>query len=300
MDIVITGSTGLIGQALVESLEADGHTAIRAVRDAPPDQRPSLRWSPTAATIDADAFEGVDAVVHLAGAGIADERWTDDRKREILESRTRGTRLLAETLAGLDRPPPVLVSGSAVGFYGDRGDELLTESSTPGAGFLAELCQAWEAATEPAEAAGLRVVHARTGLVLSDQGGALAEQLPFFKLGLGGRIGDGRQYWSWISLRDEVRALRWLIDHPVTGPVNLTAPEPARQGDVADEIGRILRRPTIFPTPKLALYLRLGRELTQELVLASARVVPDVLQTSGFDFLDGTVEHGLRSALGRR
>ena len=249
MDIVITGSTGLIGQALVESLEADGHTAIRAVRDTPPDRRPSLRWSPSAGTIEASALEGIDGVVHLAGAGIADQRWTDERKEEIRESRTRGTDLLAATLAGLDRPPPVLVSGSAIGFYGDRGDEPLTESSPPGTGFLPELCRAWEAATAPAEAAGLRVAHARTGLVLSERGGALAEQLPFFRLGLGGSIGGGRQYWSWISLRDEVRALRWLIEHPLSGPVNLTAPNPPAKATSPTRSAASCAAPPSCPPP---------------------------------------------------
>lgn len=299
MDVVVTGSTGLIGEALVAELDSAGHRAVRAVRGDAAHDGSSLRWSPSEGTIDAGAFEGVDAVIHLAGAGIADKRWSDDRKKVILESRTTGTTLLAETLAGLDRPPRLLISGSAIGYYGDRGDETLTERSEPGDGFLADVCVAWEAATAPAEAAGITVTHARTGIVLSDEGGALAEQLPFFKLGLGGRIGDGKQYWSWISLRDEVRALVWLLDTPTPGPVNLTGPEPVRQSELASELGTVLRRPTFLPTPKLALHLRLGKEQTNELVLTSARVMPEALLASGFEFADANVVDGLRSALGR-
>ena len=299
MDVVVTGSTGLIGEAVVSALDDAGHRAIRAVRHSAPDDRPSLRWLPEHGEIEAAAFEGVDAVIHLAGAGIADKRWSKDRKRVLVESRTIGTALLAETLAGLANPPRVLISGSAIGYYGDRADEVLTEASEPGTGFLADLCVAWERSTAAAEAADIRVAHMRTGIVLSDRGGALAEQLPFFRLGLGGRIGAGTQYWSWISLRDQVRAILWLLDHPVAGAVNLTGPNPVTQAELAKRLGAVLRRPTLIPTPKLALYARLGKQQTQELTLASARVLPEALAASGFEFSDPTIDEALRSALGR-
>ncbi|CAN5851861.1 TIGR01777 family oxidoreductase [soil metagenome] len=276
MDVVISGSHGLIGQALVHSLEADGHRAIRLVRGdggGSESGRASVRWDPANGEIDRAGLEGADAVVHLAGEGIADARWTDAHKRRVLESRTRGTTLLAEALADLDAKPKVLLSGSAVGYYGDRGDEELTETSPPGDLFLSEVCTAWEAATRPAADAGIRVACVRTGIVLSADGGALAKQLPLFKFGLGGKLGSGRQYQSWISIDDHIGALRCLLDHDVRGPVNLTAPAPVTNATFTDALGAVLRRPTFLPIPSFGPKLLLGSELAHELLFASQRVL---------------------------
>lgn len=295
--VAITGSTGLIGSALIERLQADGHTPLRVVRSSPPDSLESIRWDIAAGTIDAEAFRDVDAVVHLAGEGIADERWSEEQKQRIHDSRVDGTTLLATTLAELDQAPSVLISGSAIGFYGDRGDEVLTESSGPGSGFLANVCIDWEAATKPAVDAGIRVASIRTGVVLSTEGGALAEQLPFFKLGIGGRIGDGQQYLSWVSVADMVGAIVWLIDHDISGPVNLTGPTPVTNSEFTSTLGQVLNRPTFLPTPKPALWIKLGRELTEALLYSSARVEPTVLLESGYQFEHSTLEPALRALL---
>ena len=217
MRIAVTGSHGFIGSALVDSLGRDGHEVVRVGRD-------------TAGDLDDGALYGADAVVHLAGEGVASKRWTPDQKGKVLQSRTRGTTLVAETIAKMERKPRVLLSASAVGYYGSRGDEVLSEKSSPGSDFLADVCVQWEASTAAAEAAGIRVAHLRTGIVVGKSGGAVAKTLPLFKLGLGGRIGSGRQWWSWISLTDEIGAIAFLLDHDVAGPVNLTGPEPVTNG----------------------------------------------------------------------
>ncbi|HZJ26870.1 MAG TPA: TIGR01777 family oxidoreductase [Acidimicrobiia bacterium] len=284
MDVLVTGSSGLIGAALAPVLEAAGHRVIRLRRTAA--TAPDLGWDPDAATIDGVGLEGIDAVVHLAGEGIAEKRWTPEQKARILESRTRGTDLLACTLAGLTHKPRVLVSASAIGYYGNRGDERLTEQSESGSGFLAEVCRAWEEATAPAAAAGIRVAFARTGIVLSPKGGALAQMLTPFKLGLGGRLGSGHQYMSWITLVDEVRALVQLVeDERLAGPVNLTAPNPVTNRELTKALGHALHRPTVLPTPLFPLRKRYGRELVQELLLDGQRVLPDALTGVGFEFL---------------
>jgi len=298
MDVIVTGSGGLIGTALVADLEHDGHRVRRLVR-RDPRGADEVRWDIRAGEIDRAGLEGADAVVHLAGPGIGDKRWTDERKRELREARTDGTSLLAEALAGLDAPPRVLLSGSAIGYYGNRGDERLTEESAPGDDFLAELCQAWEAAAEPAAAAGIRVVRLRTGIVLAPGGGALDKLLPLFKLGLGGRLGSGDQFWSWITLDDEVRAIRHLIDHDVSGPVNLTAPEPETNHTFTSTLGEVLHRPTIFPVPRFGPKILLGGEATETFLYASQRVFPKVLEGDGFAFTHPDLESGLRSVLGR-
>ncbi|MYA13806.1 MAG: TIGR01777 family protein, partial [Acidimicrobiaceae bacterium] len=244
MRIAVTGSTGLIGRALVERLEASGHLIVRVVRpgSADPSAPPmSVAWDPSASRIDAGRLEELDAVVHLAGEPIAARRWSPEQKERIARSRVHPTALLAQTLARLDAPPAVLVSASAIGYYGDRGDELLDESSSGGDDFLAGVCRDWESAAEPARTAGIRVAHPRTGVVLSRSGGALAEMLPFFRLGIGGRIGSGRQWMSWISVHDEVEALVWLLEADVEGPVNLTAPEPVTNRELTAALGRALR-----------------------------------------------------------
>lgn len=299
MDVAVTGSSGLIGSALVRSLEQDGHTVVPVVRrPARPGER-AVTWDVEAGTIDAAGLEGVDAVVHLAGEGIAEKRWSAEQKARILRSRTHGTVLLAGALAGLDDPPSVLLSGSAIGYYGDRGDEVLTEASDPGDIFLSEVCVAWEAAAEQAVDAGIRTAFLRTGIVLDRHGGALAKTLPLFKLGLGGRLGPGTQWWSWISLEDEVRAIRFLLEADVAGPVNLTGPAPVTNADFTKALGRVLGRPTALPVPRFGPKLLLGGELAEQLLFASQRVQPSVLEQAGFAFSHPDVESALRAVLER-
>jgi len=293
MKIAVTGSTGLIGSALCRRLAAD-HTVIPVVRGAAGDGQ--ISWDPMAGRLDPADFEGVDAVVHLAGAGLADKRWTASRKQALVDSRVQGTGLLARTLAALDRRPEVLLSASAVGYYGNRGDEELTEASSPGDGFLAELCQRWEQATAPAEEAGIRVLHLRTGIVLSKEGGALAKQLPLFRFGLGGRLGSGRQFMSWVTLEDEVDAIRFALDTPtLRGAANLTAPRPVTNAELTATLGRVLHRPAVLPVPALALRLVLGPELADEAILAGQRVLPRALLDAGYQFAQPELEGALRS-----
>ncbi len=297
MDVAITGSHGLIGRALADSLRADGHTVRPIVRTDPGPG--AVGWDIPAGRIDAAGLEGVDAVVNLAGRGLGRHPWTDAEKRRIHDSRVDGTRLLAEALAGLDRPPAVLVSGSAVGIYGeDRGDQVLTESSTVGDDFLATVCRDWEAATLAAEAAGIRVVHARTGIVLSPTGGALAVELPIFRLGLGGQLGDGRHWLSWISLADQVGAIRHLLDGDVSGPVNLCAPEPVRNAEFTEALGGALHRPTVLRVPRLVCHAPFGLgELVRGMPFASQRVAPAALEASSYAFAHRDVSSTLQAML---
>ncbi|MCU0309366.1 MAG: TIGR01777 family oxidoreductase [Acidimicrobiales bacterium] len=297
MKIAVTGSTGLIGSALVRSLSADGHEVTSVVRRPPLAGERAVRWDPMEGTIDAQGLEAMDAVVHLAGAGIGDKRWTDSYKRQVLESRTKGTSLLARTLAGLDAPPSVLVSGSAIGIYGDTGDTPTDESETPADDFLADVVVQWEAAAAPAAEAGIRVPFLRTGIVLSPAGGALAKLLPLFRFGLGGRMGKGTQWWSWISLDDEVGVIRWLLDNEVAGPVNAVAPEPVTNAELTKTLGAVLRRPTALPVPAFGPKLLLGSELAEALLFTSARVTPGVLLEHGFEFAHPDLESALRSML---
>ncbi|MFN2608656.1 MAG: TIGR01777 family oxidoreductase [Acidimicrobiales bacterium] len=298
MRVLVSGSSGLIGTALRRSLEADGHDVTRLVRTEPGGPG-EVRWDPGSGAVDAAALEGHDAAVHLAGVGIGDHRWTDDHKRAVLDSRVRGTTLLATTLGGLDRPPAVLASGSAIGYYGDRGDEVLTETSPPGTGFLADVVQAWEEAAEPAAAAGIRVALLRTGVVQSPDGGALRKQLTPFKAGLGGRLGSGRQWLSWISIDDEVGAVRHVLEHPeLSGPVNLTAPTPVTNAAFTAALGDALHRPTPLPTPLLPLRLLFGREMVAEMLVAGQRVLPAALQASGYRFCHPTLAGALSALLG--
>lgn len=302
MQIAVTGSSGLIGTALIAELDRRGDRAIPVLRPGSREAGESLRWDPPAGMIDAAGFEGIDAVVHLAGTGIGDKRWTPDQKRSIVESRTKPTTLLAETLAGLSRPPTVLVSGSAIGWYGNRGPEVLSESSPPPEhpDFGADVCRQWEAATAPAEAAGIRTVHLRTGIVLAGHGGVLPRMATPFKLGLGGRIGSGRQYMSWIALEDEVAAILHSVTHPdVDGPLNATAPTPATNAELTAALGHVLKRPTLLPTPVPTLKLLYGGELVDALLLGGQRVVPDHLQATGFEFSRPDLEGALRTTLHR-
>jgi uncharacterized protein (TIGR01777 family) len=296
MRVIVSGSHGLIGGELSAALEGDGHQVTRLVRGIP---RPGeAGWDVKEGWIDAAALEGHDAVVHLAGAGLGDHRWTRTYRREILASRVQGTLLLARTLARLDAKPTVWASGSAVGYYGDRGDEEVTEATGPGAGFLAEVCRQWEAATIPAEDAGIRVAHVRSGIVQSGKGGSLKKLLLPFKLGVGGRFGSGRQWLSWITLDDEVAAIRHVLDHDdLRGPVNLTAPNPVPLQEYVAVLARALHRPAVLPVPTVALDVILGRQMTQEMLLGGQRVLPRRLQESGFTFRHPDLEGALRAAL---
>jgi uncharacterized protein (TIGR01777 family) len=296
MRVAVTGASGLIGGALVPHLRGQGHDVLRLVRRAPalPDE---VQWDPMAGTVDLAGLAGVDGVVHLAGAGVGDHRWTEAYKAEIRDSRVRGTDTIARAMAQLDPRPAVLVSASGIGFYGDTGDTAVDEEAPGGSGFLAEVVRAWEAAADPARAAGIRVVHPRTGLVVAGRGGAWGRLWPIFKLGGGGRLGSGRQWWSFVSLRDQLAGLTFLLEH-LEGPVNLTAPNPATNAEVTAAMGRLLRRPTLLPVPAKALELVLG-EFSSE-VLGSARVLPARLQASGFQFRDPTIDAALAYGLANR
>lgn len=295
--IAMTGGSGLIGSSLTSLLRAAGHRVTPLVRRAP--GHGEIGWDPAAGRIDAAALEGTDAVVHLAGESIADGRWTAARKRRILESRTSGTGLLAGTLARLARPPAVLASASAIGFYGDRGDQRLDEGSGPGEGFLPLVTRAWEAATSPAEEAGIRVVRTRFGIVLSADGGALARMLPPFRAGLGGRLGSGDQYMSPVALDDVAAALQHCIVTPaVRGAVNVTCPGPVTNREFTRILAAVLRRPAPFVVPRFALRVAMG-EMVDELLFASARVEPAALLASGYRFRHPTVESALRHVLAR-
>jgi len=297
MDIVVSGSSGFIGTALGTALRADGHRVL-SLRRGGTTSGDDIAWDPEAGTVDGGALEGVDAVVHLAGEGIGERRWTDEQKRRIRESRVKGTAALAGAIAGCANPPGVFVSGSAIGFYGERGDEVLTEDSAPGDDFLAEVCVAWEAESQAAADAGVRVINLRTGLVLGTSGGVLPRMLLPFRLGIGGPQGSGRQWMSWITLSDTVAAIRRAIDDPTLhGPVNLTAPAPVRNSEFAKTLGRVLHRPALLPTPIFPLKARFGAELVEKLLLVSQRVEPRRLQASGFEFAHTTLEQGLTAIL---
>lgn len=306
MRIAVTGSSGLIGTALVRSLTTEGtsqdegsgkrHEVVRLVRRAAR-AADEVEWDPARQYVDAVGLDGCDAVVHLAGAGVGDHRWTDAYKKELRDSRVLGTAAIAEAVASLEVPPRVLVCGTAVGYYGDTGDRAVDESAPPGSGFLASLCEEWEAAAAPAEEAGIRVVFARTGLVVAREGGAWGRLFPIFRAGLGGRLGNGRQYWSYISLHDEVAALRHILDTAeLSGPVNLTAPTPLTNREVTEAMGRVLRRPTLFTVPRFALRAALG-EFAED-VLGSQRVLPKKLLDSGFAFAHPSIDASIRAALG--
>jgi len=294
--VAVTGSHGLIGSGLLDALHTRGDEAVRLVRDQP--QPGEARWEPAEGKIDAKALEGVDAVVHLAGVGIGDRRWSDEHKRAVLDSRVQGTTLLARTLASLTDRPSVLVSASAVGYYGDRGDEVLTEDAGPGTGFLSEVCEQWERSTAPAEDAGIRVAHLRTGLVMSREGGALKQMLVPFRLGAGGRIGSGRQWWSWIAIDDELGAILHVVgDDTVRGPVNLTAPNPVTNAEFTKTLGKVLGRPTLLPTPTFALKALFGGDAVDEMFLGGQRVVPAKLEATAYEFRHPHLEPALRALL---
>lgn len=296
MRIVLAGASGLIGTALRRSLQDDGHAVTTLVRRAPTDPA-EARWAPEHGEVDPGVLSGADAVVCLSGAGVGDHRWTDSYKAVLRSSRLNSVGTLARAVAGLGSGPPVFVSASAVGYYGDTGEREVDESASRGAGFLAELCQDWEAATRPAETAGARVTQLRTGLVLSADGGLLKKLKPIVSLGLAGRLGSGRQFMPWISLADEIAAIRFLIDHEVPGPVNLTGPHPVRNAEFIAVLARLLHRPALVPTPGFALRIVLG-EFAQD-TLDGQRAVPGKLLDAGFSHQHADVESALRWALAR-
>ena len=299
LTVAVSGSSGLIGSALLERLRQDGHTVVPMVRR--PAKDGEIHYDPRNGVLDPESLVGVDAVVHLAGAGIGDRRWTDRYRREILESRTLSTSLIAEAMASVANRggPRVLLSGSAIGFYGATGDEELNERSTAGDGFLADVCRAWEAATSPAEDAGVRVVHLRTGIVLSPRGGALKKLLPLFRFGLGGRMGSGRQWQSWISLDDEVGAIVFLLTADISGAVNLTAPAPVTNAEFTKVLASTLSRPALVPVPSFGPKLLLGGELADALLFTGQRVLPERLTDAGYSFEHPTLSEALGALLQR-
>jgi len=295
MKVIVTGASGLLGSALVPVLRQAGHEVVTLVRRSPTSPH-EARWDPAAGTLDVDALAGADAAVHLAGAGIGDKRWSAEYRQLIRESRVTGTTLLARTLADLQPRPRVLLSASGVGYYGDTGENAVDETGPPGTGFLPEVCAEWEAATTPAAEAGIRVCRMRSGIVLSRSGGALRRQLLPYRLGLGGPLGSGRQWMSWIEVTDEIAAMVFLLTAAsLTGPVNLTAPAPVRQRDFAKSLGRALSRPAVLPAPRLGLRLLLGG-ITDDL-LGSQRVIPRRLLDAGFTFRSPDLPAALAAAL---
>jgi uncharacterized protein (TIGR01777 family) len=279
MKILVSGSHGLVGTALINSLTPDEHEIVRLVRNKP---------------LDASSLEGIDAVVHLAGESIASGRWSDEKKRAIRDSRTKGTALLSQTLSQISRPPSVLVSASAIGYYGNRGDELLTESSAPGDDFLSNVCVEWENATKPAIEKGIRTVHARFGIILDANGGALAKMLTPFRMGVGGRVGNGKQWMSWITIDDVVSGLKFLLQEAVSGPVNLVAPNPVTNAEFTKTLGRVLSKPTFLPVPEFGVRLAFG-EMGEALLLSSQRVKPGVLTQFNWPTIDAALRHLLIS-----
>jgi uncharacterized protein (TIGR01777 family) len=298
MKILVSGSHGLVGRALSKSLTKDGHEIVSLVRRERIAGKPEIEWHPNKGLIDVEQLEGFDAVVHLAGESIASGRWSDEKKRKIRQSRVQGTTLLSESLARSARPPATFVCASAIGYYGDRADELLTETSKPGTGFLPEVCVAWEKATEAAADSGIRTINARFGIILDAEGGALEKMLTPFRMGIGGKVGDGKQWMSWIALDDVEAGLRFVIDDPsVKGPVNFVAPHPVRNEEFTKTLGRVLSRPTIFPVPAFAARVAFG-EMADELLLSSAKVEPRRLLESGFRFKYEELRLALKHILG--
>lgn len=294
MRIVVSGASGLIGSALVPQLAAHGHEVTRLVRRAA--RAGESQWDPARGVIDAELVGTADAIIHLSGAGIGDKRWSNSYKREILDSRVRSTKLLASVIAGAARRPSIFLAGSAIGWYGARGDEVLDETSSAGTGFLADVCKEWEAA---AAGAGTRTVFLRTGIVLSPKGGALKKLLPLFRAGLGGKFGRGDQWQSWISIDDEVAAIDYLLTANVSGAVNLTAPAAVTNADFAKVLGKVLGRPAMLPVPAIGLKLLLGGELADALLFTGQRVIPRVLSSAGYQFTHPTLEIALRALLAR-
>ena len=295
--IAVSGASGLVGSAFVQSLSGADDRVLNVTRSLDARSSDDIIWSPNRGIANPARLEGTDAFVHLAGENIAAGRWTDTKKSRIRNSRVEGTRLIASTLARLEQKPSVLVCASAIGFYGDRGSRILDESAGAGAGFLADVCRDWEAATQPAEHAGIRIVHLRIGVVISRHGGALPQMLTPFKMGVGGRIGSGRQFWSWVSIDDVVGAIQSVIDDKtIRGAVNCVAPEPVTNNDFTKTLGSVLGRPTVFPMPGFVARLALG-QMANDLLLSSTRVLPRRLQTSGYSFRQPELARALESEI---
>jgi len=296
MKILVSGSHGLVGKALIASLKRDGVEVVNLVRQRSASAS-EIEWHPNLGKVDAQQLEGFDVVVHLAGESIASGRWTEEKKQKIRDSRVKGTELLSLALAQLSRPPATFICASAIGYYGNRGDELLTEESAPGGDFLAAVCVAWEKATGAAEAKGIRTVHTRFGIILDDQGGALQRMLTPFKMGVGGKVGDGKQWMSWISLEDVVSGLKFLLNYSaINGAVNFTAPEPVTNSDFTQALGDHLSRPTVFSMPAFAARLAFG-EMADALLLSGAKVVPKRLSEAGFEFKQRDLKCALEDIL---
>lgn len=300
MHVAVTGSSGLIGSALLAFLTSGGHTVARLLRRSPHGDQ-EIAWDPQGGTVDSEGLRGVDAVIHLAGEGIGERRWSEEQKRRILDSRVKGTGLIARTLAEMDEGPRTLICASAIGYYGaHRGEEILTEESRSGDGFLAEVCRQWEGAADPARNAGLRVVHVRTGIVQSPKGGQLGKQLPLFRLGMGGKLGTGRQWQSWITLDDTLGIYQHALATPdLEGPINATAPNPVTNAEYTQVLGRVLGRPTLFTVPKFAPALLLGSEGADQVAFAGQRVLPARAEATRYTFRFPDLEGGLRHVLGR-
>lgn len=297
MRILIAGASGLVGSALVPKLKAEGPEVTRLVRSAAGSGE--IEWHPDRGSIDAAALEGFDAIINLAGDGIADGRWTEEKKRRILDSRVNGTRLLSETMASLSLKPATFINASAIGFYGNRGDELVDEESGPGEGFLAKVCREWEAATAPAEKAGIRVVKLRFGVILTKDGGIMGSMLRPFKLGLGGKVGAGKQVISWVAMDDVVAAISFILYHQtLRGPINVVAPQPVTNEEFTKTLGRVLSRPTFMAMPAFAARLAFG-EMADEMMLSSTRVAGKVLSDAGFKFQYPEIEGAVRAMLAR-
>jgi len=297
MKIAVTGSTGLVGEAFIDDAKHHGDEIVRVVRSNP--QPGDCLWNVKDETIDAAALEGVDAVVHLAGENIAEGSWNEAKRKRIVESRSNGTQLIAKTIAKLQNPPQVLISASATGYYGSRADEVLTEESAPGEGFLVDVCRQWEESAEPARAAGIRVAHPRIGIVLTPKGAALKKMLLPFKMGVGGRVGSGQQWWSWITLPDLINCIRFAIENEsITGPFNAVSPQPLTNADFTKVLASVLSRPAFFPVPAFGLRMLLG-QMADDLLLASTRVQPVVLENAGYQFVHPDLETALRDLLDR-
>lgn len=296
MRVVITGSSGLVGSRLKRVLKEAGHEPIRLLRKRA-GKDGDLHWNPASGELDAAQLEGVDAIVHLGGESIASSRWTDEQKKKLRDSRINSTKLLVDTMAKLSAKPKVFVCASAIGYYGDRGSEELTEESSKGRGFLADLCKDWEDAAAPAAALGVRVVNLRIGVVIAKDGGALSKMLPPFKMGVGGSLGSGKQYMSWISLEDTAGAILQCIENEkLSGPVNAVAPVPVTNEEMSKTLGKVLGRPSILPAPAFALRLALG-EMADELLLSSAKIIPTKLQETKYQFQHPELEQAIRAAL---
>lgn len=296
MKILISGSHGLVGSALATSLKSDGHEVFALVRHAPHSEF-EVEWYPDRGSLALSGMEGMDAVFHLAGESIASGRWTEEKKQRIRDSRVKASTVLAEALGNLKQPPKTLISASAIGYYGDRGDLIVTEGNAPGNDFLAGVCVEWENATESASKKGIRVIKARFGVILGTAGGALAKMLPPFRMGVGGRVGSGKQWMSWIALDDVVGGLRFALDNDsLTGPINFVAPNPVPNAEFTKTLGHVLSRPTLFPIPEFAVRLAFG-EMADALLLSSQRVAPERLKAAGYEFSQPTLEGALRTAL---